>query len=505
LVIDVKGKEQSPPPNGIPRELIMKFASGYPGEKKAPTLGTHVLDAMTGPIDAKSRIIVAELPAGTSLSDIQIFIAQSGSTGQVAAKSFLVGTLPTVMHAKNLIVDGKTAFVLGSPMQQKYYGDAKHKIKDAVRGEHSLGIKVPIHDVSAKVEGPVVEHIHNGFFVPHWNKGAPPTQQESAIEFSGSPPGSCKLQVVRSIGGTRHWTPMFEDLPKGEAGILEAYQRAIASAEDYIYFENQYFTCAAIVTALVLALKSKPNLHVIGLINPNLEMITLRYGYYQNRAIRRLYKELNTDERKRFRLYTLWTSEAGENGNPRLLRTYVHAKVAIVDDKWATVGSANLDGVSLLKNEYIAKDGKSATAPNDFANPEDSVDTSYRSSEINLLLLSPADKVRALKETLWREHLGISDSDPFPSTNPGALWRETAGRRLGTLCGSTPTATDPARILPWPVDAEDMGTEATSLFEGCGEYLGALSTSDGRKIDFSKVKVEERGSSFSFATAEFKA
>ena len=38
----------------------------------------------------------------------------------------------------------------------------------------------------------------------------------------------------------------------------------------------------------------------------------------------------------------------------RLIRNYIHSKVAIADDAWATIGAANLDGVSLMTGEHLA-------------------------------------------------------------------------------------------------------------------------------------------------------
>jgi phosphatidylserine/phosphatidylglycerophosphate/cardiolipin synthase-like enzyme len=61
--------------------------------------------------------------------------------------------------------------------------------------------------------------------------------------------------------------------------------------------------------------------------------------------------------------------------------TYVHAKVGIVDDRWLTVGSANLNAHSL-----------------------------FNDTEANLVFTDP-DLVRDARLRLWAEHLGTDQVD----------------------------------------------------------------------------------------------
>ena len=70
-----------------------------------------------------------------------------------------------------------------------------------------------------------------------------------------------------------------------------------------------------------------------------------------------------------------------------MLPVNIHAKVGIVDDKWATVGSANLDYASMDRAIEV-----NANLLGD-ADPED-----------------PSDIVSILRRKLWAEHLGFFNS-----------------------------------------------------------------------------------------------
>ncbi|NIQ11195.1 MAG: hypothetical protein GWN00_36425, partial [Aliifodinibius sp.] len=195
-----------------------------------------------------------------------------------------------------------------------------------------------------------------------------------------------------------------EKLKDGEKGIHEAYLRAIANAEDFIYLENQYFTSDTIGDALIEAMKAKPQLQVIMLLNikPDLPLAPWK----QRRLITRIRKavpEPPEGQRPRFGVFTRWTHETTADifpkaKKPRILSIYLHSKVAVVDNKWATIGSANLDGWSL--DSSIISD---IFRPF-FGNQE------QRAIEANALMfngvdgLTSTDIVDKLRRRLWAEH-----------------------------------------------------------------------------------------------------
>lgn len=393
------------------------------------------------------------------------------------------------MHAKFTAVDGKIVILNASPILQEYFDDVTHKIDEERRGTMSFPanqIKVPIHDVSFSVSGPSVEHLEQTFDIL-WREtggtgvGVQPHQTPELSEAKTS------LQIVRTLPGNLFKTDPWK-VPQGELGILEAYLRAIGEAEDFIYFENQYFTEPLIPTALLLALRKKPKLQVILLLNNKVDIP--RYGnidwlFYEGLQTKLLKQFIKDAEfaKDRVGIFTRWTHEASTQ---RIIRNYVHSKVGIVDDKWATLGSANLDGVSLNVSQHILF----------YYSTNDLLEE--RAIEVNAVIYDgiegepQSDITKNLRRKLWKEHLGYDNVDHDDlKTPPGkgwiTLWKTAADDKLKGLIASPPTATQ-ANILEW-TDENDQEKYlkklvknmvkndleyVESLFENDQEYLEKL-------------------------------
>ena len=147
-----------------------------------------------------------------------------------------------------------------------------------------------------------------------------------------------KLEVMFSdvdvaIARTRS---AYDSLP--EVREIEAlYIDMIAAAHRFLYIENQYLTSATIAAALAERL-AEPDPPEIVLVMPRtadgwLEQKAMDAARLQLvKAIRR------ADHRDRFRIFVPVTAKGAD--------IYVHAKVAIVDDRLLRVGSSNLNNRS---------------------------------------------------------------------------------------------------------------------------------------------------------------
>ena len=360
-----------------------------------------------------------------------------------------------MMHAKALIADGVAAFVVGLPFSQGYLDTQQHRVTDPRRGAGAGGHfpplgdvgngvgKKPAHTVSVRLGGPAAAGV-DGAFIGLWNAA---TGQAVAPPVAAPGAGSQSIQVALSV------PPLGASaFASGETGILESYLRAIHNARRFIYMEAQYFTSPAIAVALGRALGANPGLQLIMLLNENPDMPT--YKFWQNGHIARLGAFPG-----QVGVFTLWRTQPPDRGQsrPRIMQCYVEAKVAVVDDAWATAGSGNLDGPSLGHLfEYLPPPLSCMSTARE-----------WRNVEINAILYDgiagqpPTGEVSAMRTLLWREHLGAEA--PFgDGAGEGwlGLWQRIAGKNIASLNARQAMSGDPAwpsRILPYAPALDTAG------------------------------------------------
>jgi hypothetical protein len=113
-----------------------------------------------------------------------------------------------------------------------------------------------------------------------------------------------------------------------------------------------------------------------------------------------------------------------------------------VDDKWATVGTANLDGISLEQALEFGPIGRN-----------------HRSVEINAVLLDgvagqlATGNVLALRNALWAEHLGRDIPLAVPPGGWLTLWQSVANANVASLNANPPTLN--GHILPYSLAGSD--------------------------------------------------
>ena len=352
-------------------------------------------------------------------------------SSSVMAREFKTSGLH-VMHAKIIVVDGNEAFIIGSPFKKDYWDSNQHLIHD-IRRKH--GKVRPVHDVSVKIKGGSVGHIEE-FFIQMWNyisteeyhgdNTINPNKIDSIINTKTS--GSTPIQITRSI------TP--DTLKKnGELGIFEGYRKAIREAKNFIYLECQYFTNISIIKALKNAMSANKDLEVIVVMNENPTIPS--YKKWQNQCIEKFGIKSSRDclEDPQISFFTLWSAKTSEEMF-EIQQLYVHSKLAIVDDIWATIGTANLDGTSLthvneLKGFFNAK--------------------FQRSMEINVMIpemdSNSFDDVKNLRQNLWKEHLGIDTPINNSDNRCLELWQEIAYQNIKSLNKKAPYLQ--CQILPY--------------------------------------------------------
>lgn len=310
---------------------------------------------------------------------------------------------PNVLHLKVLLVDDEL-FLVDAPFEQKYLDTSAHVITTARRG----GAKA-LHSVSLHLRGPCVARVRDIFDTLWATAGGASPRELPPRRHEGPREGDHAVELA--------WTA-----PAGTLGrdadfrILRAYEEAIARAKEYVYFENQYFTSPRITDALVAALDREPRLEVILVLNVHMDIPT--YDTWQAQRL----DALREAGGERVGVFSLWCPRRAPGAMLRQL--YVHSKVGIVDDAWATVGSANLDSMSLhTAGEFVL-----ATPPN---------------VELNAVIAERA-WATDLRRRLWAEHLG--DHGAWRTTRPGlAHWRDVAEENLRRYLADEPTL---GRVFP---------------------------------------------------------
>jgi cardiolipin synthase len=210
-------------------------------------------------------------------------------------------------HRKLLIVDGKVAFTGGINISDVYSSGSssgrpeKHATESRWRDTH------------VRIEGPAVAEFQK-LFLRIWAE-----EEENGLAEHNFPPlqnvGHELVRVVASTGG--------ED----EYSIYKAYLAAISLARERIWVTQAYFTPNdEFIDALKDAARRRVDVRILlpGFSDHKMVLYASRAHYTELlKAGIKLY------ERK-----------------DRLL----HAKTAVIDGLWSTVGSSNLDYFSFLRN-----------------------------------------------------------------------------------------------------------------------------------------------------------
>ncbi len=326
---------------------------------------------------------------------------------QIIANPALTAYVATY-HQKTVVIDNRIAFVGGINISDFYQNPPTH-----------LGDQ-RAHDAFCRVEGPVVADVERNF-VGRWNDefsrfnafvaaanaaklGKYQINSPLAISkltLSGSTlaaAGNATAQMHRTIcsGISSSMTPntIRDDIRK-------TYERAISLANDYIYIENQYIRVVDLANWIVQRFQANKSLQVIVVVPVMPEEleegkgdpITIKGVMLEYDTLTQLKSKLG----RNLGLYSLVQNskipkdaDAKKKGLASFgsLRIYPHSKILIVDDVFASIGSANVNGRSFQLD-----------------------------AEVDLGWYDP-DSVKALRQRLWNEHLGSSSGSLFAAWKP---------------------------------------------------------------------------------------
>jgi phosphatidylserine/phosphatidylglycerophosphate/cardiolipin synthase-like enzyme len=280
-------------------------------------------------------------------------------------------------HEKLVVIDDEVAFVGGIDLTD-LSGDRYDTTGHPARG------RMGWHDVASRLRGPAVTDVAR-HLAQRWHAVTGERLEAQPADLADA--GDVELQIVRTVP-----EKLYDSAPRGDFRIIEAYLRALRSAQQLIYLENQFLWSPEIVTILADKLRRPPTAEFRVVImlpgRPNT-------GEDDTRGQLALLADADRDQ-QRF-LATTIRARTGNTSD----RVYVHAKVGIVDDRWLTLGSANLNAHSF-----------------------------YNDTEVNVVTCDPV-LARDTRLRLWASHLerDIDAVAGDPSAVIDELWRPIAAEQ----------------------------------------------------------------------------
>ena len=303
------------------------------------------------------------------------------------------------------------AYVGGIDLCHSRRDDARHQGDPQPQTmAEEYGERPPWHDVQVAISGPGVHDVET-VFRERWldptalsrnpvfwlhDKLSGADLSPDPLPQQAPPPapvagGTHLVQLLRTYPNLRHG----RDHPfarGGERSVARGYSKALARAEELVYIEDQYLWSTEVAEAFVDTLQTSPDLRVIAVLphvpdqSAPLSRVPQQYGRLEALA---LLKRAGGD---RVAVYGI-ENHAG-------VPVYVHAKVCVMDDCWATIGSDNFNRRSWTHD-----------------------------SELSAVVLDTrggdhSGYARRLRLTLAAEHL---DREVGPATFPGDISRIETG------------------------------------------------------------------------------
>ncbi|KAF9354805.1 Phospholipase D1 [Mortierella sp. AD094] len=305
---------------------------------------------------------------------------------------------------------------------------SKPDVDSLIRTENP---RMPWHDVGLQILGQPSRDVAR-HFIQRWNFLCRTKPKQKAIPFLLPKPdihlsklnemglqGTCEVQILRSVSS---WSMGVEE---PECSILTAYIAAIERAEHFIYIENQFFITStnvnktivhngigrALTDRIIKAHKANEKFRVIvvlplvpgfegGINTPaatSVRMVMLSIYesicHGKNSIYGRLATAGITKPQKYISFYGLrnWAKFGEEFITEQV---YIHAKMMIVDDRVAIIGSANINERSMLGN----RDSEIAAVVRD---------KDYIDSTMNGVPYKVSRFAHTLRMNLMMEHLGL--------------------------------------------------------------------------------------------------
>jgi phosphatidylserine/phosphatidylglycerophosphate/cardiolipin synthase-like enzyme len=206
------------------------------------------------------------------------------------------------------------------------------------------------HDVQLELRGPAVHALDTAFRERWDDPNSPDTDHPFAWlvdklnhrRLTGDPlppqlppPPECGPHYVQQLRTYPCVRPPYDFAPQGERSVARGYSKAVKRARRLIYLEDQYMWSAEVARLFARALSDNPGLHLVVVV-PRVPDQEGAFAEWPQKVGRWQAIEMcRRAGRNRVHVFDVENHE----GTP----VYVHAKVCVVDDVWASVGSDNFN------------------------------------------------------------------------------------------------------------------------------------------------------------------
>ncbi|WP_431894831.1 phospholipase D-like domain-containing protein [Nonomuraea sp. bgisy101] len=212
----------------------------------------------------------------------------------------------------------------------------------------AYGPRPPWHDAQVAINGPAVAEVEK-VFRERWGDPAPETRQpvrrlrDRLTGMADVPPlpepgpapprvGTHAVQLLRTYPHLRRAYPF---APEGERSVARAYHKVLGRASSLVYLEDQYLWSTEVIEPFAEALEREPGLRMIIVVPRHPDQDGWLAGPASLIGRAEALTRLQRAGESRIAIYDL--------ENHLDTPVYVHAKVCVVDDVWASVGSDNVN------------------------------------------------------------------------------------------------------------------------------------------------------------------
>lgn len=257
-------------------------------------------------------------------------------------------------HQKFAVIDGEQSFLGGIDLCEARWDDREHRTVNPLRRSRGRASK-PYHDVQAALRGPAIAGALRELFVDRWRRNSDdPIELDhpAAGPTLPPPPPVPSIRLGPALVSLSRTDPGLRSHDEGVREVEALFIDAISAAERLIFIETQYFSSSRVRDALIERMRApgRPRLEIVVLVNERAEALKeeIAVGLRQAQNLEQL-RQVAGETGHALGLY--FTLSAGAGAEQRA--TYLHSKVMLVDDRFLTVGSANLTNRSLVVDSEL--------------------------------------------------------------------------------------------------------------------------------------------------------